>query len=274
MKQTLIFTSIGFVAICGFIFSLPKAHAAILFVASSSGQSAGGSGAATSTAINTSGKSNLACFIAASDFSQDATTDSVTDTQGNTWHHLTNQANGNSDNAIWYSYGMTGSASHKFTVVGNYDAMTVQCFSGVQSTSDPFTSENGNGGSNNTLQTGSVTPSSTGDLFITGVASRNDSTHSINGGFTQSSDLQFNGGVSMGNAGAYLIATSTNSTDPTWTFGLAPTDSATRIAVFRQAVAASGASQAVSLTLANLGAGIFNAANTFSVASGKGFYIQ
>lgn len=99
----------------------------------------------------------------------------ISDSQSNTWTPLTGQSqSGQNTSQLFYVSNPTVGASHTVTITGSSIACSVIvfAFSGV-TTSSPFDKENGAVGSASatSLATGSITPTTDGQLIIVGAAS-------------------------------------------------------------------------------------------------------
>lgn len=173
----------------------------------------------TTSGINTTGASLLVALVA--DFGRNATTDAVTDSNGNTWQAYSNYAISNTDVAIWYSYNKAGAAlvvgaSHTATLASGagFPYFGFAAFSGTATgASSPSDTQNGNGVSATSITLNSVTPSASGELFFTGISLVAGSVSSIDSSFTSISPIAR--ASNMGGGMAYKVGTASAET-PTW----------------------------------------------------------
>jgi hypothetical protein len=177
----------------------------------------GALGGGTTSAINCSG----ANFLEAVKVDFNATgAGGISDSSMNTWHALTNANDGSSRNAaINYVWNATVSGSQTFTFTGSAPAIFVACYSGVQSSSDPFDQES-QGAGLSPKGAGSITTTTNGQLIIAGLCQNNiDSsvTYTIDGSYTITDQSPLVVGTSAGGAEAYLVQGSLGATDPQWT---------------------------------------------------------
>lgn len=181
------------------------------------GSVGGATASGTSSAINTTGATLLVMSVA--DFSHDSTTDTISDSKGNTWVALTNRVASTINGTIWYVANPTVGSGHTFTCAGNYIGCSVAAFSGVTTTS-PFDQENGAAtASATTLQPGSITPSQAGTLVVTGLGVNTATIvpGTIDSGFTVADSWGGTVGDSVGMNLAYKVQTSAVAENPTWT---------------------------------------------------------
>ena len=152
----------------------------------------------------------------------------VSDSNGNTWIALTPKSvSGQHTGQIFYAANPIVGSGHTFTMTGSsiFASMIVGAFSGIV-TSSPFDVENGAtlAGSGTTLQPGSVTPSVSGALIVSGFGT--GAAPATLGSLTLDPDItsifvQTNkdtvGGVSYGSWAAWGIQQSAAAINPTWT---------------------------------------------------------
>jgi hypothetical protein len=193
----------------------------------------------TTGAINSTGANFLAAAVA--DLTTHPGTD-PSDSKGNSWTVLTETTVSNVRLRLMYAKNATTGSGHTFTASSaeaEFPAAAFAAFANVH-TVTPFDVENGGSTSGGTtVQPGSITPGTDHELVLTGVGiSGTPSTMSIDGGYTITDEVDFNGGVNFGVALAYLVQTSAAATNPTWT-GTAVTSYAARIASFLEAVTVS-----------------------------------
>lgn len=169
-------------------------------------------GAGTTVGIDTTG----ADLLIAIGCSENAT---ITDSKGNTWTGLTQQANGNMRTQIQYCRGGAVGSGHTFTQAWGYGAVVVLAFSGSATT--PFDVEAGIGSAGGSPGSagGPLTPANDGSLVIAGwgMGSNADPT-SMDGGFTLAAEVPGVFNVNYGAAIAYLIQSSAASASPAMTF--------------------------------------------------------
>lgn len=142
----------------------------------------------------------------------------VTDSKGNVWTPLTAQASGNFNFQFFYAANPTVGSGHTFTLTGgNLGSLQIGAWDGIDSIS-PFDVENGAGVTTDQGQGGSVTPSSTGSLLLTGFGYENASNIALYGvdrGF-KITDSQAAGFNQVGASMAWLAQTATTAENPTW----------------------------------------------------------
>jgi hypothetical protein len=172
----------------------------------------------TSGTFDSTGANLLVVMLSESNTTDDA----ITDSKGNTWHELTQQANGGRSGVLWWSAPTTVGSGHTVTVAGvsNFSAMAIQAWSGG-ATGTPFDQQNGANGVGTSLATGSVTPTTDGQLVITGFQ-WGDTTGlaTISGGGFSSGSIDDNvkgiGAQAQGVAMAHVIQTTAAASNPTW----------------------------------------------------------
>lgn len=198
----------------------PAAFATAAFVASNTAGCAN-SCTATTTSTNCTGANLLVANANA--FVADPSAGTMSDsTSANTWHHLTvvNDSGGSGiETVIWYAWNASVSSTQTFSFQStSFPGIVVHCYSGAQSSSDPFDVQNGTiNAAGTTAQPGSITPGANGEVVFTGITSFNgsDTYSSIDSSFTISGNFQYNGNMNM--AGAYLIQGTAGAVNPTWT---------------------------------------------------------
>ena len=195
----------------------------------------------TSSSLDTTGADLLICV--ASWYYAVNSTDTMSDSKGNTWTALTLSGTTTSRCRIFYSTNSpTVGSGHTFTFSPGgsgagyaiYPSINVLAVSGAHATS-PFDQQNTNSGSGTSLSTGSVTPTENSELLIAGIVRGQANSASIDGGFTISSQVNYNGGMNMGGALAYLIQSTAAAANPS--FSRISNDSLSRtvIATFKAA---------------------------------------
>lgn len=201
------------------------------------------------TGINTTGASLLVVMIGGyPDSGAGVSSGGMSDliggaASGNTWTALTAQALGGFSifGQMYYAANPNVGANHTFLATGNYyQGLTVLAFSGVTTTS-PLGSQSGNTNSNTTIQPGSVTPISVGDLVVTGLAANNTNSNTIDSGFASppTQTVTYSSGNSIASDITYLVVGSTSALNPTWTNG-SSNQLATTIATFKAAAGGGG----------------------------------
>lgn len=177
------------------------------------------SGAGPTSGVDTTGSNS--CFVAVQWYEL-AADPAIADSFGNTGYvKLTSYTGpGNTRTAIFYKLGATCGPGHTWTASGStvYASIEAAAFSNVL-TSGAFDVENGASAAATTIQPGSITPSVNGSLILTCVCAQNNTTPSINLGFTITDDEQYAAANNFGGTMAYLIQTSAAAVNPTWTLG-------------------------------------------------------
>jgi hypothetical protein len=177
----------------------------------------------------------------------DSTTATVSDSNGNTWNHLTNYATSPfAQVSIWYAWQHAGGAlvvgsGHTLTFSGaNSVGGVFAAFSGTLTSGDPYDTPNQNGAGNSgytgTQQTGSITPSANNALIFTIVGTGTGAGNfpdTIDSGFatpiSSASTVYGDNGV----CASYLVQGTAATVNPTWAngSGMGHTDAA--IAAFK-----------------------------------------
>lgn len=171
----------------------------------------------TTPAINTIG-SNLEIVSVAH---YGISTPTITDSLSNTWTLIYDTNAASTDSVgIWYSFNPTTGSSQTFTTsnAGNYQVITVSAFSGAVSGYDSPNVNHNNSISAATLTTGSVTPSGSPALLVTGAEGHQFRPASINSSFTITDNATSSAGVHMAGGMAYLVESSASATNPTWNY--------------------------------------------------------
>jgi len=171
-----------------------------------------------------------------------------TDNMGNTYVGLT--AAGSAPGFRWYcDETATGGMGHVASwtgTLGDAPCIVHLTFSGTLGAMS-LDQQNGGTDTDSTIQAGSVTPSTNGQVVITGINAYDQNAVSIDGGFTipTGGETDFNSGLSVGCGAAYLIQTTATAANPTWTITGSPSaDFATAAAAtFKASVAAGGLSR-------------------------------
>jgi hypothetical protein len=182
-----------------------------------------GSGVTTS-AINTTGANLLVAVC-----NWYASSGSISDSKGNSWTLGFATSGADTQVSIYYVYNPTVGSGHTFTWSAANGPIMVMAWSGsASSPADQSAGQNATGST--TIQAGSITPSQNNELVIAGVGA-NNSTLSIDSGYTITDNESYTSGVSLGGAGAYLIQTTATATNPAWTLS-GTNDSAAAILSF------------------------------------------
>ena len=189
-----------------------------------SGKNIATSGNFSISSLNTSGATLAVAAINQYGPSGSFATNSISDSQGNTWTALTSvlSSGGNERMSAWYAIITSTNASHSVTFTngaGNhYYAATVAFFSGTD-TSAPLdqqaTAANQAQGTNHTAP--SVTPSTNNQLVVSLLGSDGPggmTANSIDGGFTIAQFQTTSSSTACGLA--YLVQTTAAAAAPTW----------------------------------------------------------
>lgn len=198
--------------------------------------------ACTTPSVTTTGASLL--VIGQSCFAGACTKPS--DSKSNVWTALTQQSAGSNNESIWYSSNPVVGSGHTFTGAASIDyGLCVMAFSGVDTSANPFDQQNGaSAGITTTIQPGSVTPTTDGQLLVTyyGVGASEVLTYTIDSGFTLTNQYSFIAGQRYGQACAYFVQTTAAAINPTWAHGGSnQTNSAATIGSFKASAAAAAA---------------------------------
>jgi len=188
--------------------------------------------ATTSSAIDTRGAVLIAISVSypiGGSFVFNAPTDNPGASPANTWIPGTPKVNGSSAVVIYYCINPTTDASHtfsnnctEFAVVGFFSTIEVQVFG----TATGISIDKQNGGTTTfgtTVQPGTVTPSATNELIVTGIGQNGGgggagNPFSIDSSFAVSpGTAPANGSGGIPGAMAYKIKTDALAENPTWT---------------------------------------------------------
>ena len=186
---------------------------AITLAAHTSFTPASGDGGTTS-AINTTGSTLLVLAIAY----LGGVTMTVSDSKSNTWVARTEYASGAGNGRIrlYYVANPTVGSGHTFTFSGSsgFSSVAVAAFNTVVAAS-PYDVENGAGSASATSQQpGSITPTSSNELIVSGLEYVGSSAATIGSGMAVT-DAQ-NGGANFSVALAWKAQTSAAAINPTW----------------------------------------------------------
>ena len=180
-----------------------------------------------SSPIDTTGASLLVCHISYT------STAACADSKSNSWTCLTAKTNaGSNTSRLCYVLSATVGAGHTFTATGagTFASMEVEAWSNVTS----FDQQNGAIGTGATIQPGSITTSTNGELYITGLSFDSglfSFPPTIDSGFSISDSLDFTGGMYYGSSMGYFVQSSAGALNPTWT--LSANDNSATIATFK-----------------------------------------
>jgi hypothetical protein len=167
----------------------------------------------TTPAINTTGATLLVVMVSSA-----TTSPTLSDSKSNSWNALNIATSaGGQKGQLYYASSPTVGAGHTFTAAGvnTFPAVAVLAFSNVKLVS-PFDQQN----TSNTSQPGSITPSQSNEVIVTGLHVSNLSVPpSIDSGFSVPVYSLHAGGVSYGVAISYLVQTSAAAINPTWNAG-------------------------------------------------------
>lgn len=176
--------------------------------------SSDGGNSVTTAGVDTTGADLI--VLAVSKFGTTAVT--VSDSKGNTWTPLTEQASTNARTKLYYCVSPTVGSGHTFTASGSgtFPTISALAVSGVK-TADAFDQESAGGsGSGSSIQPGSLTPDEDNCLVVAAASSFNPSLSSVDGGFTL--QLVTNvGSQHISGGSAYLIQTAAAAANPTFT---------------------------------------------------------
>ena len=221
---------------------------------------------ATSAPANMTGATLL--VVVEDNYYYDPTANTITDSNGNTWHHLTSQRDANfsgSATVIWYAYDKAGSplvtsSNQTVTISGGMNqSFNVSAWSGTLTGSDPFDVENGFKPSSSadfvvTVRPGSITPRQGNELIIAGVGAiqATDASMAIDSGFHPLTSVPETTGVFS--QAAYLVQGAAAAVNPAWTGTAAYYHSAV-IAAFKAGGGGGGATT-VAITVNSSPAGL------------------
>jgi len=208
--------------------------------------------AITTSAIDTTGMTLLVMSVS---YYQPNGPGTVSDSKGNTWVAAGTAGNtGEAGTALFYVKNPTVGTGHTFTAgtgVTTFPGLFVAAFSGTDTTANRDQENSAATQGVTTLQPGSVTPTVDNELVVTSLGTPNDTTSiTIGSGFTMS-DSASHGGNNMGGGLAYIIQTTAQAVNPTWTVNTAmslaaaidtfkPAAGGAAAAVFRKTISALG----------------------------------
>lgn len=171
----------GWVAFATFL----ETSVPIVFVGGTTARNGGGdSNGFTSSAFDTTG----ANFIIVSYSSGTTSSETLTDSKGNTWTAMTaSTVTGVRQHRFYYAYNAIVGTGHTFTITGTgtYPSLCIAWYSGVQSASDPLDQQATNGQVAPSVTAGPITPTVDGCLIATGFHHADgNNTRALTGGCT------------------------------------------------------------------------------------------
>lgn len=203
-------------------------------------------GVATNIGVDTSGANFLlavSCdYSGAGNDLAGGTLPTISDSKSNTWSKLTQYITPNTSTqvTVWYSKNPTVGSAHTVTATGSYNCAFFMAFSGVD-TSAPFDVENGTGVNmpGSTIQPGSITPASNGELLflISSVDAGVTSAYTTNNSFTNGDSVDSSLGINEGGYWSYLIQETAGAINPTITFNNTQVSVAVTIKAFKASAA-------------------------------------
>ncbi len=152
----------------------------------------------------------------------------------------TGKDNGTNGVVLFYAKNVACGANHQFTVTGgSFCAVCVEVFSGTDATSPKDQSNESAGSGGTTHQPGSITPTTNGQVLVTGLANGVGTENlTVDNSFITVNNNQFSGGVHYGVSASYTIQSTAAAINPTWTSDASSTDAAA-ISSFKAAAVAS-----------------------------------
>jgi len=166
-----------------------------------------------SSAIDTTG-ANLIVIVAAF---QTGTTDTMVDSNSNTYTQATTQVVGGQITvSIWYVVSPTVGSGHTFQCNGasNFCSIYVAAYAGA-ATSSTVELTGGTTNTGSTIAPGSLTPTCTAELAVTGLATEDTTAPTVSSA-TLSDSNGISSGVSWGGGLADTIQTTAAAFNPTW----------------------------------------------------------
>lgn len=188
--------------------------------ASVSGNYSSPSSGLTTAGIDTSSANFLVAAVA---YLTGIGTPTLSDSNTNTWHPLTENALAGVAIDVYYAYNAIVGAAHTFTVTGanTFASVCIGAFGGIKSASDPFDKQDsaGGGAGLSTAQvTTGFTPTNNNSLVIGALAgSANAFPTSIDGGFIIPQKVHGDGTNYLSCGLAYLVQTTKTFAQPVWT---------------------------------------------------------
>lgn len=187
---------------------------------------AGAANGGTSSAIDTTGASVIIFHLA------DTGGGVVSDSKGNTWSGCAGSPANIPQSSLFCAFNPIVGSGHTFTVTGTtiFSRAQIAAFSDNSPIFLGGSGNNGALGTGTTLQPGALSPSVNNSLVVSGVASNNTGTVSIDSGFTIVAQGPLAGGVAFGGALAYFFQGTAASINPTWS-GLATSSGASILSI-------------------------------------------
>ena len=178
--------------------------------------SAGGSSGGTSSSIDTTGATCLIAIVG-----NENVLGTFSDSKSNVWTQLgLSQISGSAAVSAWIAMNPTVGSGHTFTAGSStsFPTFCVGAFSGVATSFALHLPMKTNNATATSIQAGSITPAANNCVVIAGMAYRDTTTISINGGFSITNQNPFIGATAVGSAMAYLVQTSAAAANPTWSW--------------------------------------------------------
>ena len=155
----------------------------------------------------------------------------VSDAKGNVYTALTSRTQGTARHRLFYRLAPTVGTGHTFTVTGAgiYAAILAYAFAGVGS----YQTESGTTATSGaSLASGSVTPSTSGALIVTGIAGGVATTDTVAPVGFAVTTKPFVSGTTMHGSAAWQVQAVAAAINPTWSFTPSQTPIALGSAVF------------------------------------------
>lgn len=174
----------------------------------------------TSNSIDTSNCNFLGALVSQSTGSATIT---LTDSNSNTWIGRTvYQSPGGATLKMWHVFNPTVGTGHTFTTsgTGNFASLFVIGFSGLTAGFQTGT-DSGAHATSTTIQPGSITPSNSPALVLSGWAGRGGTLTGVDSSFVipTGGTVTFSASHHYGGSFAYLIQSTAAAVNPTWTEG-------------------------------------------------------
>lgn len=194
-----------------------QCSAAIAFIGNAKASNTA-AGTATTSAADISGANLLVAVVMMYSKSACTATVSSTSNASGTWASVQNYANGNSNICVWYCKNPATSASEMFSVNPNgtgYPTIFASWWSGADTTSPLDQQTGASSATGTTLATGNITPTSNGQLIITGISDPDTGNKTVDVAFTRQ-DIDQNNAHECG-AWGYVIQSTAAAIGATWT---------------------------------------------------------
>lgn len=180
------------------------------------------------------------------------TTNTLSDSQSNTWTCVGPTTTGNAtQNRVCYVASPTTNGSHTFTLTCPspcYGVLAVAAFAGTDTV--PYDQDAVSGGtSGSSKQPGSITPSVNNELVVSVLTWENTDTVAVDSSMTITDQMRLNlpAAVHYSGALAYIVQTSAAAINPNWSWTNAEY-SVARVSSFKEAAAAGGTVRRLMLT--------------------------